>query len=187
MFIRFIDEDDNAVIWALIAIVTMPIWGSIILLLQGLGKAKEWIVANADILHLIIAAIIALIAIVTSIIVLVRGDKNTPLLQRIALAVLPCIGTAIATYNLFQCMDTVNNLTGMEDGFFGAIEFIIWIVLSALSALVVIIVQIISSIGAWVLNEAYGEEKSAKIIIPYLMALLPSLEIAIYLIFDIEF
>jgi len=182
MFIRFFDSDDNVVFWAAVALLTLPIWGSVILLLQGVATVSAWLSQNTQLFHMIVYIIMAIIVAISTICVLAFAKKRSKLKKRILFCMISCAATAVVIYNLTVCMNTYSFMTNIHGGLLDGIKFILWLTGCFISVIVIVVVHVL----AISLSTSSIQEDDDNVV-PFMFSLIPCIEIIAFYVLNIRF
>ena len=185
MFIKFWDEDDNIVFWAIVALITMPIWGSIILLIQGAAEAYAWILEHQIVIYAILFGIIGITAIVSSLFALhiLKKCKNISVPMKMYFTLIPCLGTVGTSFCLYHFIDIAQNANTTYTGLLLLFHFILWLVGSLIGFFVVVIGQIMATCMAANYYGGFRKQKKES----YWIALIPFAVIAGYGLLNVVF
>ncbi len=184
MFIRFLGENDKIAICAFLVLLTMPIWAPIALLIQGLEDAKLWVLKNEITIYVILCVVIGLVIIGSAIITLMSYRKEAVFGRKLLLVAIPSVFSIIATYNLICFINIRGNMASTEDGFFGLIEFFVWLLASIIAFLVVVVLHVVAVVGSIMEDSHEKKEGVMEHIGPFLFSFLPLAEIILAIILN---
>ena len=144
-------ENANILFWTVIALVTFPIWGSILFLIQSASDFQTWLANHQLLIYIIVGIFIGIVTIVTSVISYRSYDKNANSLDsedsfdRIVPIVLSCIGTLLNCFATFISCNIQSNTNNDYSGFFLLLHLIFYLIFSSISVGIVVFLQCAST------------------------------------------